>query len=117
MIFDVLNRLEKVRTMEQQENLYQHEIELGFFPKKDCLAEAKEIGIDKIHKSEYGFIAEIWGGFCGNRQLYINKQQYAYLKNHNATKAWVWANINHESSTKKKTQYSIRLSVDKVDWV
>ncbi len=101
--------------MEIQKGLYGFEVELGFFPKKECLKEPRKVSIDGIDKADYGFIMKVYGGFCGNRQLYISNTQYTMLKNANATECWIKAEEKGENK-KKKMEYSAKISVDKENW-
>lgn len=102
--------------METQTQLYGHEVELGYFPKKDCVTEPRQIEIKAINKAEYGFSLILYAGFCGDRQMYINNTQYVYLKNNNATKCWVKATENGLNK-KKKMEYSAKVSCDQIVWI
>lgn len=104
--------------METQTNLYGHEVELGYLPKKDCVIEARKVRIDNIIKADYGFVAHVYAGFCGNRQLYISNTQYTMLKNASATDFWIKAEekgINKKN--KGRMEYTAKISVDKETWV
>lgn len=100
---------------EEQIDMYAYEVEMAYFPKKEALEEPRKIEIIKITKSDYGFIAHVYAGFCGDRQLYISNTQYNMLKANKALNMWIKAE-EKGLNKKKKMEYSAKISVDKENW-
>ena len=102
--------------MEKQNILYGFEVDLGFFPKKECLETERQVEIKSIQKADYGFTLILYAGFCGDRQIYITNQQYLYLQKNDAQHVWIKCQ-EKGLNKKKKMEYTAKLSVDKETWV
>jgi hypothetical protein len=101
-------------------NLWGFEVDVGFFPKKEALKEARRIEINAIHKADYGFTAEIYAGFCGNRNLYLSNTQYTYLKREFSSAAtdtpiYIWVKSEEKGINKKtkKMEHKALIATDK----
>jgi len=104
--------------MEEQMNLFNENLDIGFFPKKDIFGKTHITTIDKTIVNKYNCTIICYDSRFGNRKFDINSAQYNYLKNNyqklhaNGLQVYLKAiefGINEKT---KKQQYSLKVSVD-----